>query len=121
MVEGGVAGRGAEEGGRGGSERDREEASRVTYRRNKCARVMLMANMVEEIRTRERRRRRWQRRRRRRLSLYGGGGEEEVEEERIRVPEGGTPRARGDRPIDSNAGDILRRTRTESRGTRGET
>lgn len=60
---------------------------------------MLMANMVEEIPTRERRRRRWQRRRRRRLSLYGGGGEEEVEEERIRVPEGGDP-PRARRPTD---------------------
>lgn len=29
-------------------ERDRKESG-VTYRRNKCARVMLMANMVEEI------------------------------------------------------------------------
>ena len=59
--------------------------------------------------------------------------EEEVEEEEALSTErgrrrrgyefrkGGPPRARGDRPIDSNAGDILRRTRTESRGTRGET
>lgn len=30
--------------------RERSRGSEVTYRRNKCARVMLMANMVEEIR-----------------------------------------------------------------------
>ena len=33
----------------------------------------------------------------------------------MQVTEGGTPRAHGDRPIDSNAGDILRRTDREPR------
>jgi len=36
-------------GGGEAGERDRKESG-VTYGRNKCARVMLMANMVEEIR-----------------------------------------------------------------------
>ncbi|KOC63512.1 hypothetical protein WH47_03157 [Habropoda laboriosa] len=87
--------------------RERSRGSRVTYRRNKCARVMLMANMVEEIR--------------------GNGEEEGGREDRLspRATVGkqgraegsgrGTPRARGDRPIDSNAGDILRRTDREPR------
>lgn len=46
----GVGGLRVGEGARGWQvqERDRKESG-VTYRRNKCARVMLMANMVEEI------------------------------------------------------------------------
>lgn len=47
----GVGGLRVGEGARGcwrAGERDRKESG-VTYRRNKCARVMLMANMVEEI------------------------------------------------------------------------